>query len=235
MKARLAAKSLETEVPPSAIVASPSHKQRLRTTSLLGEIGMVVKAAADLADAERLIRAHTPALAILQGFAVDDALLSFCRAARYEPLSTIVVAPSPALIDRVIVLELGADEVLCEPADDRLLMSRLKAVMRRTGGGAVLERRLAPSGWTTDLLSRTAVSPAGRQVQLTAAELSLLDLFIRNRGKVIDAGFACPRLGTAGGVAFRCLISRLRRKLESISAGANPIKSLRGLGYTFND
>lgn len=218
----------------SAIAGSPSKEKRQHLSDLLDKAGMTVVTTEGLEHVLELIRAKCPSVAILQGYEVDSALLSFCRAVSDSPTRTIIMAPSSDLIDRVIALELGADEYLCEPVDDRLLMARLKAVMRRPNDASPHIGRDVPSKWSIDTLSRTATSPAGRSVRLTATELSLYELFLQYRGRLIDENFVHERLGVPVGTAFRTTISRLRRKLGDICAGENPIKNVQGIGYVFD-
>lgn len=219
-----------------AVVASPTSRRRAELGALLTSLDLGAIPLASVREVSALLAESPPALAVLQGFPVDDALLGLCRAVRDSPTRLVVLGSSQELIDRIIVLELGADEYLCEPADDRLVLSRLKAVLRRDPGHSEAPAPpAAEAAWRVDTLTRAAVGPGDVRVPLTAAELSLFDLFLRRRGAVVNEDVARAALGVRGGPAFRNAVSRLRRKLGSAARGTNPIRSFQGIGYLYED
>ncbi|MCS6625425.1 response regulator transcription factor [Roseibacterium beibuensis] len=234
MSTRRDGPSDETKQPVSAVVASPSKARRTHVAGLLNTLGIETILAKDVETTLAIVKERAPTVAILQGFAIDETLLKFCRSTQDDHTRIIVISPNPELVDRIIVLELGADEFLCDPTDDRLLTSRLKAVLRRSGAHSWDSVAYRRNAWSVDTLTREAVSPRGARIQLTAAELSLLDLFIRNRGTVVNAELASAAIGTEGGPAFRNATSRLRRKLAAISGGADPIQNFQGIGYVLD-
>ena len=183
-------------------------------------------------------------LAALEASAYDAVLLDVmmpgmdglevCR--RIRAKSTIPVLMLTARgdeTDRVVGLELGADDYLAKPFSPRELLARLRAVLRRAQPAAVAEK-LETSGVSIDAAARE-VRVSGRLVELTGLEFDLLVALVRRAGRVI------PRdalLGEAGRndtlVSERTVdvhISHLRQKLGE--EGTRLIKTVRGVGYLF--
>lgn len=222
--------------PEDVVVASPSDDRRSAIARLVGAGGRKILEAPSLAAASALAEAAAPALVILQGFPVDSETLAYCRGAELTGARTIVICEHAELIDRIILLELGADDLLFEPVGDRLLLARIKAVLRRSGPDASQAQRpqAFEGGWKIDHVSREAIGPAGDRLALTRSEIALFHLFIANPNVRVDDGLATDRLGTAPGPAFRNAVSRLRRKLRSINGGIDPIRTVQGFGYTYS-
>ena len=142
--------------------------------------------------------------------------------------------------DRIIGLELGADDYLPKPFNPRELMARMRAVMRRTGERD--ERRpetenrvLRFAGWTLEPLRRRLLNPDGAEVPLTGGEYDLLLALIERANRVLTRDMLLDLLrGRQAGPFDRAIdvaISRLRRKLEDDGRNAQVIKTVRGGGY----
>ncbi|HEV2710893.1 MAG TPA: response regulator transcription factor [Edaphobacter sp.] len=136
-------------------------------------------------------------------------------------------------IDRIIGLEVGADDYLPKPFNPRELVARIKAILRRLD-----ERRGAPNTFTAgditiDLALREAWA-AGKPVQLTTVEFALLEALVRNAGLVLTRDdLTDVALGRKLGAFDRTIdvhISNLRKKLDTHS-GVERIKTIRGSGY----
>jgi DNA-binding response OmpR family regulator len=160
--------------------------------------------------------------------------LEVCRRIRAKsPIPVIMLTARGDETDRVVGLELGADDYLPKPFSPRELLARLKAVLRRAQPASVAER-LESNGVSIDVAGRE-VRVGGRAVDLTGLEFDLLVALVRRAGRVI------PRdalLGEAGRgdtvVSERTVdvhISHLRQKLGE--AGTQLIKTVRGVGYVF--
>ena len=138
--------------------------------------------------------------------------------------------------DRIVGLELGADDYLAKPFEPRELVARLQAVLRRTSGETAIERVRAGRievDWTT----RRATQD-GRELPLTTAEFQLLGLLVRHRGRVLTRERI---LDETRGVdwdsvdrSVDVLVSRLRQKLGDDSRRQAFIKTVRGTGYSFS-
>ena len=130
--------------------------------------------------------------------------------------------------DRVVGLELGADDYIAKPFSSRELLARLRAVLRRTRAD-VADERLSVAGIEADLGTR-AVSVDGAQVELTGLEFDLLVALMRRAGRVLPRSVLLEEAGrddvVVGERTIDVHVSKLRRKL-----GADRIKTVRGVGY----
>jgi DNA-binding response OmpR family regulator len=145
-------------------------------------------------------------------------------------------------VDRIIGLEMGADDYLSKPFHLRELLARVRSVLRRgsTRGG---ERSGAPrarikfSGWSLDMASRELLSPAGEDVRLTTGEFELLAAFVGHANQVLsrDRLLDLSRHREAGPFdrTIDVQVGRLRRKLEDDAKNPTMIKTVRGGGYIF--
>jgi two-component system OmpR family response regulator len=133
--------------------------------------------------------------------------------------------------DRVVGLELGADDYVAKPFSPRELLARLRAVLRRASPDAVAEK-LAASGITVDVAARE-VHVDGRPVELTSLEIDLLVALLRRAGRVVPRAVLLELAGrgdvTVGERAVDVHISRLRKKLGDDAA--TKIRTVRGVGY----
>ena len=133
--------------------------------------------------------------------------------------------------DRVVGLELGADDYVAKPFSPRELLARLRAVLRRTDPAAVAEK-LTASGITVDATGREAWVD-GKPVELTGLEIDLLLVLLRRAGRVVPRSALLDLAGrgdvSVGERAVDVHISRLRKKLGDDAA--TRIRTVRGVGY----
>ena len=188
-------------------------------------------------------------LAMLRATAYDAVILDvmlpemdgfeLCRTIRRESEPRVGAVPIIMLtargdvMDRVVGLEIGADDYLPKPFEPRELLARLQTVLRRARAPAAANpKRLAFDGLQIDL-ERRQVECAGAPVDLTSTEFDLLVLLASEPQKVFDRDEILNRLrGTEADLHTRAvdiLISRLRKKLEPLDV----IKTLRNAGYAF--
>jgi len=157
-----------------------------------------------------------------------------CRAIRRESsLPIIMLTARGEVMDRIVGLELGADDYLPKPFEPRELAVRLQTILRRTRSAAVQDTpALSFDGLQIDL-ARRQVQRLGQPVELTGTEFELLVLLAREPQKVFDRDQILNRLrGHEAELHTRAvdiLVSRLRRKLEPLDC----IKTLRNAGYAF--
>lgn len=168
--------------------------------------------------------------------------LDLCRQVRQKSdVPIIFISAKGSEIDRVIGLEVGADDYLAKPFGTRELIARIRAILRRgrmdrqeEGAG---RREARFDGWTVNFPRREVVSPNGAVVDLTGAEFDLLASFIDNPQRVIARErlieLSRTRLGESSDRSVDVLISRLRRKLSQLG-GKAPIVTVRGIGYMFS-
>ena len=150
--------------------------------------------------------------------------------------------------DRILGLELAADDYLMKPFNPRELLARVRALLRRTGG-EFLPLPSAPraaaaghaivrfGGWTLDLTERTLRDRNSQPCALTPSEFALLETFTRNPDRVLTREWLLEQLRGEESEAFDrtvdVLILRLRRKIERNAAHPEFIRTERGLGYLF--
>ena len=143
--------------------------------------------------------------------------------------------------DRIIGLELGADDYMPKPFNPRELLARIRAVLRRAGDSTADRRSEAParpirfSGWTLDPARRRLLNPESVEVPLTGGEYDLLLALVERANRVLTRDMLLDLLrGRQAGPFDRAIdvaISRLRRKLEDDGRHAQLIKTVRGGGY----
>ena len=157
---------------------------------------------------------------------------------RLRPTSTVPVIMLTARgedVDRIVGLELGADDYLPKPFNPKELVARIRAVLRRyEARPASLESgRVEVAGVALDPATRT-VTANGRPVELTTFEFDILELLMRSAGKVLSRDTLMEnfynRKATPFDRSIDMHISHLRRKLEN---GDDLIKTIRGVGYQF--
>lgn len=166
--------------------------------------------------------------------------LSICRRLRAGgDVAILMVTAKGDDIDRVIGLEIGADDYLAKPYNPRELLARIKAILRRTRKAhqvrpAPAGEVLGFNGWRIDTASRDLVDPDGRPVSLTGGEHDLLLAFLRHPQRVLSRDqlldWTRGRSTEPFDRSIDVLLSRLRRKLGEKA----PIKTIRGGGYLFS-
>ena len=146
------------------------------------------------------------------------------------------------LSDRVVGLEMGADDYLSKPFDARELLARVRAVLRRAGQGQpsvgqVPRPLMKFAGWQLDLTRRELRSPDQVMIPLSAGEFDLLLVFVEHPQRILTRELLLDLARGAGHDAFdRSIdvqVSRLRRKLEFDSKGVEMIRTVRNVGYLF--
>ena len=161
--------------------------------------------------------------------------LSLCRRLRAESsLPVIMLTAMGDETDRIVGLEMGADDYVAKPFNPRELLARIKAVLRRGGGPARSggARRFAFAGWHLDTARRQLFSPSGVLIPLRAAEYELLRAFVEHPQRVLTRDqlldLARGRAAAPFDRSVDVQVSRLRRKI-----GADLIHTVRAGGYLF--
>lgn len=171
--------------------------------------------------------------------------LTLARALRAEKSAAgiIFVTGRSDTIDRIVGLELGADDYLPKPFHLRELLARVKSVLRRNARSVAKtpfsKRSLAEfEGWRLDMSARELFSPAGEEVRLTTGEYNLLAALVTNANRVLSRDMLLEMThGHAAGPYDRTIdvqVGRLRRKLGDQWQQSRLIKTVRGTGYIFS-
>jgi two-component system OmpR family response regulator len=208
---------------------------------LSGE-GYRVSTANDGAEMRRVIAQSPADLVILDLMLPGEDGLTLARALREESnVGIIILTGRGETVDRIIGLEMGADDYLPKPFHLRELLARVKTVLRRvrtqSAERPAARARARFAGWHLDLSSRELWSPAGQEVRLTTGEFDLLSAFVSNANQVLsrDRLLDLARNREAGPFdrTIDVQVGRLRRKLEDDSQRPTMIKTVRGSGYIF--
>ncbi len=168
--------------------------------------------------------------------------LSICRRLRaMSKIPVVLLSAMSGETDRIVGLELGADDYICKPFSPRELLARIRAVLRRTGDTAAQGEQAAASyefeGWRLDVVRRTLRNPEGALVELTAGEFALLVALtghsqqVLTRDQLLD--LTRGRELTVFDRSIDVQISRLRRKIEADPQVPELIKTVRSGGYVF--
>jgi len=190
--------------------------------------------------AEFLRHADELALVILDVMLPDTDGFALCREvrARAPKVAIIMLTASADETDRVVGLEIGADDYMAKPYSPRELLARIKAILRRSGTETSPTLRFHRfAGFTLDLVERTVVDAQGQPVVLTGLDFQLLRCFVEHPGVILDRDQLCEQTrGRESGPLDRSLdvqISRLRLRLGDDGKQPHLIKTVRGAGYVF--
>jgi len=183
--------------------------------------------------------AHPADLIVLDLNLPDGDGLALCRALRAEGLTSaiIMVTARDSAIDRVLGLELGADDYLTKPFEPRELLVRVRNLLRRSWAADVQRPRNARyarfGSWQLDLVQRRLVASDDRLVMLSSAEFRLLNRFVESPQEVLSREQLLPerRATVAFDRSIDLQISRLRQKLASAGDGEELILTVRNEGY----
>ncbi len=207
----------------------------------LGRHGYAVEAAADAVEMERVIDRRRPDLVVLDLMLPGEDGLSVCRRlSGPEGPAIIMLSAMGEETDRIVGLELGADDYVPKPCNPRELLARIRAVLRRRREGPAGEPLGAAcsfAGWRLDLVRHELRSPDGVAVNLSSGEFSLLRAFVEHPQRVLTRDqlldFARGPASEAFDRAIDVQISRLRRKLEDGGSAQELIRTIRNEGYLF--
>lgn len=218
------------------MVVSRTAAERARLGALFGEAEFTVLECPDIAAASRTMRAARPDLIVLECPSLVGDELAFCSTVASGPGTPLMVLAADAdVVDEIVALELGADDLLTGQAAERLVLARARALLRRTRPQAEAAPPRATAGqWRLNPTTRAAISPNGRSVLLSPGDASALHLFLTNPGVVFTCEAGARALGARkpDARAFRTTVCRLRKKLDPLHA-SGPIQTVRGVGYVY--
>lgn len=213
------------------------------TAGLLAREGYEAAACAGGPELDRLMSRRRVDLVLLDIMLPGENGLSICRRLRAQgDVPILMITAKGEDIDRVVGLELGADDYLAKPFNPRELLARVRAILRRTRQTHRVEnyprRRVYRfAGWTLDASSRDLLDPSGRPVALTGGEYDLLVSFLEHPQRVLGRDqlldWTRGRSAEPYDRAVDVQLSRLRRKLADSARDEGLIRTVRGGGYLF--
>jgi len=226
---------------PHILVVEDDRETRNLIARYLRANGCTVSMAANGREMDRHLADSRSDLIVLDLMLPDEDGLSLCRRLRAtSQLPIIMVTARGDDVDRILGLEMGADDYLGKPFNPRELLARINAVLRRQAAARLGSRERTATalqflGWRIDLRLRELRNPEGARVAVTSAEFDLLQAFCERPGRVLSRDNLLDLTnGRAAGSFERSidvLVSRIRRKLER--NGEDIIKTVRSGGYLF--
>jgi two-component system OmpR family response regulator len=201
-----------------------------------------VSVSGDGRNMERMLEDNRVDLIVLDLMLPGEDGLSLCRRLRtHSQIPVIMLTAKSEDVDRIVGLEMGADDYLSKPFNPRELLARIHAVLRRAQSAVTLSgfraRSLTFVGWRIDCMLRQLRDPCGVLIEVTSAEFDLLQALCERSGRVLSRDqlldLTQGRVSGSSERSIDVLVSRLRRKIESDVDNPEIIKTVRSGGYLF--
>jgi len=231
-------------VPTEILVVDDDAEIRHLLRSALEREGYVISEASNAANTQaRLDRGGISLITLDLTLGTDDGLTLARQIRSHSDIPIIMVTGKGDAIDRVVGLELGADDYVCKPFNLREVVARVRAVLRRheavvpTRTKSTQHERFRFGDWTLDVTSRELIASDKASRELTTGEFNLLELFVRRPQRVLTRDEIMDLLKghdwSPVDRSIDALIVRLRKKIEADPAKPAHIKTVRGVGYVF--
>ncbi len=224
---------------PSARVLLIDDDERLNTllAKYLDRFSMTVQAFTRPELGLRALKTDPPDLIVLDVMLPEMDGFAVCRKVRENSRIPIIMLTARGdVMDRIVGLEIGADDYLPKPFEPRELVARIQAVLRR-GSTAAEAGETLRAGELEISAGTHSARHHGEELDLTAAEFELLRLLVRNRGRVLSRDRIMDETRGIDWAAFDrsidVLVSRLRQKLGDNAKRSTMIRTVRGTGYVF--
>jgi len=246
----------EPDAAPRLLVVDDESELCALLAEYFGRHGFVVRTAPDAAVARRMVAEGLPDLAILDVNMPGENGLSLARWLRdtHPRVGLVMLTTAGEAVDRIVGLELGADDYLPKPFETRELLARARALLRRMGSNAAPAaapalaagaaapvmaegKRIAFGSCQLDIDERRLIGADGVEVPITAAEFDLLALFARHPNRPLNRDQIMEQAHNRGWDVFdRSIdlrIMRLRRKIERNPDKPEVLKTVRNVGYVY--
>ncbi|PAU78074.1 response regulator [Halomonas salipaludis] len=231
-----------TTPPATLIVVDDDPEIRELLVDYLGRHGYRALAAEDAEALHGLLATQTPDLLIVDIMLPGDDGFTICRDIRRgSDVPIIMLTASADETDRILGLELGADDYLSKPFNPRELLARIKAVLRRARVGSPADlaqaRMVAFGAWRLDRMTRELIDEHEARTPLSGADFQLLQVFLERPEQVLSRealyeltrGRPAPPLDRSMDVH----VCRLRQRLDEDTHSPQLIRTVRGAGYVF--
>jgi two-component system phosphate regulon response regulator OmpR len=236
-----------TAAPTTLLIVDDEPELRGLLAEYFGRHGFAVQAAASAAEARSLVAQQRPALALLDVHMPGENGLGLARWLReaHAGVAIVMLTTASEPVDRIVGLELGADDYVGKPFELRELLARVRAVLRRTQAPPVApvaaatdtSRRVPFGALWLDLDQRKLLAADGHEVEITAAEFDLLALFARHPNRPLTRDQIMEQAHNRGWDVFDRSIDlrvmRLRRKIERNPDKPEVLKTVRNVGYVY--
>lgn len=225
------------------LIVDDDAQIRQLASRFLRDHGHRVTAARDAREMRLALEAGTVDVVVLDVMLPGTSGLELCREIRKASAMPIIMLTAlGSETDRIVGLEIGADDYVAKPFNPRELLARINALLRRSRAHLIhaapgLGSHLSFDGWVVDTRRRELTDPNGVVVDLSTGEYNLLQTFLEypqrvlTRDQLMDA--AKHRAATGFDRAIDIQVSRLRKKIDTSPDGQAMIKTIRGLGYMF--
>ncbi|MGB3795990.1 MAG: response regulator [Alteraurantiacibacter sp.] len=231
-----------SDAPVKLLLVDDEASLREPLADYLSRQGFGVQQAADAAKARAALLDDTPDLVLLDIMMPGEDGISLCRhLVESRNLPVIFLTARGEATDRIVGLEIGADDYVVKPFEPRELVARIRSVLRRTGKGAgaaasdTVDAHYEFDGWQLDPLKRRLTDPEGTVVPISTAEFRLLIALLDHPNQVMDRDRLLDMVqGREAHLFDRAVdnqISRLRRKVEVDNRDPKLIQTVWGGGY----
>ncbi len=226
--------------PDHVLIVDDDAELRQLLGTYLQANGFRVSVVADGREMRRALQAPSgPDLVVLDVMMPGEDGLAICRSLRADSnLPIIMLTARGEDVDRIIGLEMGADDYLSKPFNPRELLARIKALLRRARAlppGRAAAHKVRFAGWVLDLATRELRSPEGTIVPLSGGEFRLLSIFVEHPNRVLDRNqlmdLSLGRESSPFDRAIDVQVSRLRARLRDVGREPAIIKTVRNEGY----
>ena len=228
---------------PRILIVEDDTGTRALLTRFLNESGYRATGARNGSEMWEMLEAAVPDLVIMDVMLPGASGLDLCRALRRtSTVPIIMVTARGSETDRVLGLELGADDYVPKPFSRAELLARIRAVLRRGKGlidapSSPRTRRLRFASWVLDTARHELTAPGGAVVEISGAEYAVLLAFLEHPQRVMTRDrileLSRNRIGEVFDRSVDVLVSRLRRKMAGPEDTTEIIKTVRGSGYLF--
>lgn len=224
------------------ILVVDDHREiRDLLSKYLTKMGLRVSVAENGRTMRQILTEAAIDLTILDVMLPDESGLDLCRELRDKNIPVIMLTAVTEEADRIVGLEMGADDYVCKPFSPRELLARIKVVLRRANVDRTSDNRLSGKTvqfdkWRFDLTRRELTGPDNVSLALSSAEFRLLEIFVErpgqilNRDKLLD--LSVGRSAEPFDRSIDNMISRLRKKIEDDPKYPKIIKTVWGEGYS---